>query len=236
MRVLIVVPTYDEAENLLALAAAIFAEHPDAHLLVVDDASPDGTGRLADELAARDRRVAVRHRPEKSGLGGAYREAFAWGLARRYDAIVQMDADFSHDPRHLARLLGTLADGADLAIGSRGVPGGAIVGWGPLRHVLSKGGSAYARLVLDLEQRDLTSGFKAWTRRALAAIDPGSIRSNGYAFQIETTARAVAAGLDVREVPIVFRDRRVGRSKMDLRVVIEAVGIVRNRRLRPAVR
>lgn len=230
-KVLVVTPTYDERDNLEDFAAALFAAAPRVSLLVVDDASPDGTGELADAIAARDRRVRVLHRPGKLGLGTAYVEGFTWGLAEGFDVIVEMDADLSHDPRELPRLLDALERGADLAVGSRNVPGGGVVGWGPGRHLLSKGGSLYARVVLGVGVRDLTTGFKAFKRGALEAIEPARLRSNGYAFQIETTWRALARGMRVVEVPICFVDRRVGRSKMDARIFAEAIGAVLRMRL-----
>jgi dolichol-phosphate mannosyltransferase len=223
---LIVVPTYNERSNLPVLVEAVLRVAPAAELLIVDDASPDGTGRLAEELAARDARVNVLHRAGKLGLGTAYLDGFRWGLARGYQRFCEMDADFSHDPGELWRLLGALDAGADLAVGSRNVPGGAIMGWGMGRLVLSKGGSAYSRLVLGVGVRDLTTGYKAFTRRALQQLDLGSICSNGYAFQIEMTFRALRAGLHVVEVPITFVDRRVGQSKMDRRIFIEAISVV----------
>ena len=224
--VLVITPTYDERDNLAAFVSSVFAACPGADVLVVDDASPDGTGALADDLAQRDGRVHVLHRPHKAGLGTAYRDGFAWALARRYDVVVEMDADLSHDARQLDRLLGALADGADLAVGSRAVSGGGVVGWGPLRHALSRGGSLYSRLVLGVDVGDLTTGFKAYTRTALLAIDTPTLASNGYSFQIETTHRALMAGLRVVEVPITFVDRRAGKSKLSRRVFFEAVAIV----------
>lgn len=221
--VLVVTPTYDERENLSPFLDSVFATAPDAHVLVVDDASPDGTGELADEIAARDARVHVLHRPHKAGLGTAYRDAFAWALARTYDIVVEMDADLSHDARYLPSFVRAIAEGADLVIGSRGVVGGGVVGWGPVRHAISRGGSFYSRTILGAAVRDMTSGFKAYTRRALERIDTPSLRSNGYAFQIETTHRALLAGLSVVEVPIVFVDRRAGRSKLSRKVFAEAV-------------
>lgn len=192
-------------------------------MLVIDDASPDGTGALADRIAAGDPRVAVIHRTEKGGLGSAYVAGFERALDRGYDVIVQMDTDLSHDARHLPRLLRALDRGADVALGSRAVACGGVVGWGPGRRLLSAGGSLYARTLLSVPTRDLTTGYKAYTRRALLAIDVASLRCNGYAFQIETTYRALERGLRVEEVPIVFVDRRVGRSKLDRSVFLEAV-------------
>lgn len=196
---------------------------PEAELLVVDDASPDGTGDLADALAARDPRIGVIHRSHKGGIGSAYVAGFAYALERGHDVVVQMDTDLSHDARHLPRLLGALKNGADVALGSRAVPCGGVVGWGPGRRLLSAGGSLYARTILGVPTRDLTTGYKAYTRRALLALDVKSLRCNGYAFQIETTYRALERGMTVAEVPIVFVDRRVGRSKLDRRVFLEAV-------------
>jgi dolichol-phosphate mannosyltransferase len=231
-RVLVVTPTYDERENLERFAAALFAVLPDAHLLVIDDASPDGTGALADALAARDDRVQVVHRGRKLGLGTAYVAGFLRALDEGYDVVAEMDADLSHDAGALPALLAALDGGADVAVGSRNIPGGGIVGWGLARRWLSRGGSLYARAVLGVGIRDLTTGFKAYTREALEAIEVERIRSEGYAFQIETTYLALRLGLSVVEVPIVFVDRRAGRSKLDRRVVLEAVAAPWRFRLR----
>jgi dolichol-phosphate mannosyltransferase len=222
-RTLVITPTYDERDNLPELVRALHREAPYADLLVVDDASPDGTGAVADALAARDDRVKVLHRGGKLGLGTAYVAGFLHALTHGYDVAVEMDADLSHDPRHLAELLGAIEQGADLAVGSRNVPGGGVEGWGVGRHFLSKGGSAYARTILGVAVRDLTTGYKAYTRRALEAIDVSTLRSNGYSFQIETTYRALRRGLRVVEVPIVFVDRRVGKSKLSRRIFAEAI-------------
>ncbi len=234
-RVLIVTPTYNERDNLTEFVGAVHAVAPGAHVLVVDDASPDGTGALGDALAAADAplggRLAVLHRPGKLGLGTAYVDGFRHALARGYDVIVEMDADLSHDPAYIPRFLEAIAAGADVVIGSRSVPGGGVEGWGLGRHLLSKGGSLYARTILGVGVRDLTTGFKAYTRRALAAIDPETLRSNGYSFQIETTYRALRKGMRVVEVPIVFVDRRAGRSKMSRRIFVEAIGEVWKLRL-----
>jgi dolichol-phosphate mannosyltransferase len=224
---LIVIPTYNERSNLRALLAAA----PGAELLIVDDASPDGTGQLAAALSSEDERVHVLHRARKQGLGTAYVAGFRWGLAQGFQRLVEMDADFSHDPGQLSRLLGALDAGAALAVGSRNVPGGAISGWGLGRLLLSKGGSAYSRAVLGVGVRDLTSGYKAFTRAALERLELDSVRSNGYAFQIELTFRVLCAGLRVVEVPITFLDRRVGQSKMDRRIFLEAVTVVWRLRL-----
>lgn len=223
---LVVVPTYNELYNLRAFVEAVLRAAPAAHILVVDDASPDGTGSLATELAAKDARVHVLHRPAKLGLGTAYVTGFRWGLSRPYQRFFQMDADFSHDPGQLHRLLDGLGAGAQVVLGSRNVPGGAIGGWGFGRLLLSKGGSAYSRAVLGIGTQDLTTGFKAFTREALERLDLGSVHSNGYAFQVELTYRALCAGLRVVEVPITFLDRRVGQSKMNGRIFLEAAFVV----------
>jgi dolichol-phosphate mannosyltransferase len=233
-RALVCLPTYGEAENLRPMVAAILAAVPSVEILVVDDDSPDGTGRIADALAAADPRVHVLHRAARDGLGRAYLAAFAWALARDYRLVLEMDCDFSHDPRHLPRMLAA-ADEADLVLGSRYVVGGGTVNWGLGRRLLSRGGSLYARAILGLSIRDLTGGFKCFRREVLEAIDLASVRSVGYAFQVELTWRAVRMGFRVEELPIVFEDRRVGRSKMSRRIVAEAVGrIWAMRRWKPA--
>lgn len=229
--VLIVTPTYNERAGLVEFVEKTLAVLPHADVLIVDDASPDGTGDLADELSRRDARVHVLHRAAKLGLGTAYVEGFQWGLARDYRLFFEMDADMSHDPRHLPDFLGSVARGADVVVGSRNIEGGRVEGWGPGRHLLSKGGSIYAKTILGVDVSDLTTGFKAYTRRALNAIHLAHIKSNGYAFQVETTYRAILAGLDVREVPIVFVDRRVGQSKMSKRIFLEAIVMVVKLRL-----
>ena len=219
---LVCLPTYNEAENLRPMVAAILASVPQCHVLVVDDNSPDGTGRIADELAAADARVKVLHRAGKEGLGKAYLAAFAWALAGDYGLILEMDCDFSHDPRYLPAML-SAAEEADLVLGSRYVAGGGTVNWGLGRKIMSRGGSLYARTILGLPVRDLTGGFKCFRREVLEAIDLPSVECSGYAFQIELTYRALRKGFRVREVPIVFEDRRVGQSKMSRRILLEAV-------------
>lgn len=231
LKTLIVTPTYNEHENLPRFVALVRAAAPDADMMIVDDASPDGTGEIADDLAKGDDKIHVIHRPGKLGLGTAYVDAFRWGLQRGYERFLEMDADLSHDPNDLPKLFRALDDGADVVIGSRNVPGGGVEGWGPARHFISKGGSFYSRTILGLPIRDLTSGYKAYTRRALEAIDLGSLRSNGYSFQIETTYRAHLRGMKVVEVPIIFVDRRVGHSKMNRRIFMEAIGVVWKLRL-----
>jgi dolichol-phosphate mannosyltransferase len=223
----IILPTYDEAENLPGIAAAILAELPGATLLVVDDGSPDGTGGLADQLASQDERVRVRHRPSKQGLGRAYLDGFRVALDGGADILVQMDADWSHDPAALPSLIGPIAQGeVDLVIGSRYCPGGGVVDWGLARRVISRGGSLFARSVLGLAPHDLTGGLKAWRAETLAGIPFDGIHAGGYVFQIEMTFRASRLGARVREVPITFRDRRVGQSKMSRRIIGEALIVV----------
>jgi dolichol-phosphate mannosyltransferase len=220
---IVVIPTLNEAENLRPIAARILALPEPPDILVVDDASPDGTGEIAEALGRETGgKVRALNRSGERGLGPAYREGFRAALRDGYDRIVQMDADFSHDPGRLPRLLAAL-DRADLALGSRYVRGGGVRDWGVLRRALSRGGSLYARFLLGLPVQDVTGGFKAWRRETLAAVDPGGVRSTGYCFQIEMTWRAHAAGARIREVPIVFPDRRVGRSKMSRRIFLEAV-------------
>ena len=225
-RTLVVTPTYNEKDNLPRFVEAVRATLPDADLLVVDDSSPDGTGELADALAARDPHVRVLHRPGKLVLGTAYVEAFTRGLAEGYDRFFEMDADLSHDVRYLPDFVRALDDGADVVIGSRNIPGGGVEGWGVGRHFISKGGSLYSRTILGMRVRDLTSGYKAFSRRALEAISLSDVHSNGYSFQIEMTYRAARRGMRVHEVPIVFVDRTAGRSKMSRRIFLEAVGMV----------
>lgn len=225
-RVLIVVPTYNERDNVDRVVEEFLAAAPTAELLFVDDNSPDGTGARLDELAAANPRVHVLHRPGKLGLGTAYLDGFAWGLARDYDHLFEMDADFSHDPKYLQPMLERARAGADVVIGSRYVDGGGTQNWGVGRKLLSRGGSLYARTVLGVKIRDVTAGFICYRRQALAALDLGAIRSNGYSFQIEMKYRALAAGLKVVEVPIVFADRRVGQSKMSRKIFAEALTMV----------
>lgn len=231
MRILIVTPTYNERENLAPFLDGVFDALPDAHVLVVDDASPDGTGALADQIARVDERLRVLHRPGKMGLGSAYKDAFRRGIDEGYDVIFEMDTDLSHDPRYLPDFLRAFEEGADVVIGSRNIPGGGVEGWGPGRHLLSKGGSLYSRLILGLGIRDLTSGYKAFRREVLEAIELDAVRSEGYSFQIELTYRALRRGFSIREVPIVFVDRRAGSSKMSRRIFAEAVMMVPKLRL-----
>jgi dolichol-phosphate mannosyltransferase len=223
----VVLPTYNERENVEAMASAILEALPEASLLIVDDSSPDGTGELADAIAARESRVAVLHRPGKEGLGVAYRDGFRWVLERPdVKAIVQMDADFSHDPADLPRMLSPLMRDADLVLGSRYVRGGATVGWPWYRRFISRGGTVFARTVLLLPYRDLTGGFKAWRRELVEAIRLRETSGSGYGFQIETTWWAHRRGAHIVQVPIVFRERVAGASKMNRGIVSEAMLLV----------
>ncbi len=228
MRALIVVPTYNEAENINALVEAVIASTPSSvDVLVVDDNSPDGTGALADILAVRyEPRVHVLHRERKMGLGTAYVNGFRWGLGRpEYAAFIEMDADFSHHPTYLKTMLETLAV-TDVAIGSRYVEGGGTRNWGLGRKILSRGGSFYSRLILGASIRDFTGGFNGWRRPVLDAVDLPSLRSDGYSFQIELKYRAFLKGFRIKEFPIIFEDRKVGKSKMNRRIVFEALARV----------
>ncbi len=223
---LIIIPTYNERENLKSLCDQVLTALPSADLLIVDDNSPDGTGQLADQMAAENQRISVLHRSGKLGLGTAYIAGFRYALSKGYEFVFEMDADFSHDPVYLPALLGAAKDGAGVVIGSRRVPGGGTENWGLSRQLISAGGSLYARTILGLDVRDLTSGFKCFRREVLAAIDLDAVRSNGYSFQIEMTYRAVRKGFSVTEVPIIFIDRRAGQSKMSSKIFAEAMGMV----------
>jgi dolichol-phosphate mannosyltransferase len=229
--VLVIVPTYNERDNLPQIVAAVHEHLAEADLLIVDDSSPDGTGQLADEIAARDPKVQVLHRAGKQGLGTAYVAGFKWALPRGYEFIFEMDCDFSHDPKYLPMLLERARAGADLVLGSRYVDGGGTVNWGPMRKVISRGGSLYARTILGVHVRDLTGGFKCFRRGVLEALDLDRVSAQGYGFQIEMTWRAVKAGFRVEEVPIVFVDRRVGQSKMSKKIFLEALTLVWKLRL-----
>jgi dolichol-phosphate mannosyltransferase len=220
------IPTYNERENVGTITRAVLAADPRLDVLIIDDSSPDGTGQLADALASADERVHVLHRPEKQGLGRAYLDGFRWALGRGYQYVLEMDADFSHDPKYLPQLLDAAEQGTDLVLGSRYVPGGGTLNWGPVRKLISRGGSLYARLALGISIRDLTGGFKCFRRSVLESIDLGAVRSSGYAFQIELTYRALKKGFRVKEVPIVFEDRRVGQSKMSRTIFLEALSMV----------
>ena len=220
-RVLVVVPTYDERENIERIVARVVASVPYAHLLVVDDGSPDGTGKIADELADSDGRIHVLHRTAKAGLGAAYIAGFDWGLEQGYDVLVEMDADGSHSPEQLPRLLAAL-ERADLVLGSRYVPGGSVVNWARSRELISRGGNLYTRLALGRRLRDATGGYRAFRREVLERIDYAGVSSQGYCFQVDLARRAVDAGFRVVEVPITFVERERGESKMSSEIVREA--------------
>jgi dolichol-phosphate mannosyltransferase len=222
----VILPTYDEAGNVERIVRSVLAALPGARVLVVDDSSPDGTGEIADALAAERDDVEVLHRPRKSGLGRAYVAGFEHALRAGAATIVEMDADFSHDPADLPRLVARLAEGPDLVLGSRYVPGGGIRDWGPVRRAVSRLGCGYARRVLGVGVHDLTGGFKVFRASALEAIDYGGVRSQGYAFQVELTYRALRRGLTVVEEPIVFREREHGTSKMSAWIALEAAWLV----------
>jgi dolichol-phosphate mannosyltransferase len=232
----VVLPTYNERENLAPLVsrvrAALGQAAPDHRVLIVDDSSPDGTGELADELAERDEHVQVLHRTRKEGLGQAYLAGFRIALGEGAALIFEMDADFSHDPAHLPAMVDAARE-ADLVLGSRYVPGGRVRNWGRVRRLVSQSGCWYARKVLGVEVRDLTGGFKCFRREVLEALDLGRIRSQGYAFQVELTYRALQLGFRVKEIPITFTDRRVGQSKMSRRIVLEAMWMVPRLRMGP---
>lgn len=224
----LILPTFNEAENIETIVAAAGAQLAAVagdgyRVLIVDDSSPDGTGRLADGLAAADEHVEVLHRTDRAGLGPAYLAGFRHALAGGAGRLIEMDSDFSHDPADIPRLMAALDAGADLALGSRYVPGGSVVDWGLVRRVVSRGGCTYARAVLGLGVRDLTGGFKCFRREVLEAIDLDTVRSQGYAFQVELTYRTLGHGFKVTEVPIVFRDRVLGTSKMSAVIAAEAI-------------
>ena len=231
----LILPTFNEAENVQALLLAaleqLAATGMECTILVVDDGSPDGTGEIADRVAGEHPQVRVMHRPAKEGLGRAYLAGFDHALANGADLVLEMDADFSHDPADLPRLIAA-ADAADLVLGSRYVPGGGVQNWGRPRRILSRGGSWYARVLLGVPVHDLTGGFKCFNRRVLEALDLRGVHADGYGFQIELTYRAIRAGFTVAEVPIMFRERREGHSKMTARIALEAVWKVPALRLR----
>lgn len=223
LRVLVIVPTYNERENLPLIVGRLRAAVPSAHVLVADDASPDGTGQLADELAAADPSVHVLHRPGKAGLGAAYLDGFEWGGRNGFEVLVEMDADGSHQPEQLPSLLERVEDGADVAIGSRYVPGGSVQNWPRHREVLSRGANLYTRLLLTIPVRDATAGFRAYRTTALSKLSLDGVESQGYCFQVDLTWRAVRAGLRVDEVPITFVERELGASKMNQAIIAEAL-------------
>ncbi len=222
-RVLVIVPTYNEIENLETIVARIRAAVPEADVLIADDNSPDGTGALADTLAARDHGVHVRHRAGKDGLGAAYLDGFTWALGRDYDVVVEMDADGSHSPEQLPDLLARIEGGADLVIGSRWVHGGEVVNWPKSRELISRSGSLYSRLALGISLRDVTAGYRAFRTTTLQKLDLHEVASQGYCFQVDLAQRAIRRGLRVDEVPITFVEREHGVSKMSRSIVVEAL-------------
>lgn len=225
MKTLVVLPTYNEAETIEEVIRRVRAATPDATILVVDDGSPDGTADLAATLGCEVGNVEVMRREARRGLGDAYRAGFAWGLGRRFEALVEMDSDLSHDPGALPSLLAAM-EGSDLVIGSRYVPGGSIPQWGLHRRLLSKGGNLYSAWMLGVPVRDMTSGFRVYRAELLRRMDLGAVRADGYGFQIEMTYRAASAGAGITEVPIRFVDREAGQSKMSSNIVVEALGLV----------
>ncbi len=220
---LIIIPTYNELGSLESLVVRVREAVPAAHVLVVDDNSPDGTGELADAIATRDSSVTVMHRPAKEGLGHAYMAGFRFGIERNYRFIVEIDADGSHDPAELPAMISAARDGADLVLGSRWVPGGTVINWPWLRRAISRSGNSYARRVLGSHIRDLTSGFRVYRASALSALNLTAVASQGYCFQIEFAWRTERGGMTVAEHPITFVERTVGRSKMHLGIVVEAL-------------
>ncbi|MFG2462316.1 polyprenol monophosphomannose synthase [Streptomyces sp. NPDC048523] len=219
---LVIIPTYNEAENIKAIVRRVRKAVPEAHVLVADDNSPDGTGKLADELAVEDDQVHVLHRKGKEGLGAAYLAGFRWGLEHGYGVLVEMDADGSHQPEELPRLL-TALKSADLVLGSRWVPGGRVVNWPRSREIISRGGSLYSRVALDLPLRDITGGYRAFRRETLEGLGLDDVASQGYCFQVDLARRAVKAGYHVVEVPITFVERELGDSKMSRDILVEAL-------------
>ena len=230
MKALVIIPTYNEKENVEPLLQRVFAEVPGIEVLIVDDNSPDGTGAIADRAAAADPRVHVMHRPGKLGLGSAYMAGFRYALERDYEAVFEMDADFSHNPESLPVFLRELED-ADLVLGSRYLYGVTVVNWPLKRLILSYGANVYSRVITGMRVKDLTGGFKCFRRRVLEAVDWSRVRSDGYAFQIEITFKAWRKGFRIREIPILFVDRKAGESKMSRRIVWEAAWMVWRLRL-----
>jgi dolichol-phosphate mannosyltransferase len=226
VRVLVVLPTFNEAATIEAILERVREALPEASILVVDDGSPDGTAKIAADLGERRGKVEVLSRPAKLGLGSAYRDGFSWGLERGYDAFVEMDSDFSHDPASLPSIIAPLLDNYEVCIGSRYVPGGSIPNWSLPRRLLSRGGNIYADLLLGLGVRDSTAGYRAYAASLLRRIELSSVRAESYGFQIEMTYRAVKLGARIKEVPIRFVDRELGTSKMSTYTVVEALGLV----------
>jgi len=226
VRVLVVLPTFNEAATIDGILTHVRQALPEASILVVDDGSPDGTAKIAEDVGQKSGNVHVLSRPAKLGLGSAYRDGFSWGLERAYDVFVEMDSDFSHDPDALPSVIAPLGEGYEVCIGSRYVPGGSIPNWSLPRRMLSRGGNIYADLLLGLGVRDSTAGFRAYASTVLRRIDLASVRAESYGFQIEMTYRAIRVGAKVREVPIRFVDRELGMSKMSAYTVVEALGLV----------
>lgn len=224
-QVLVIIPTYNELENIRLITERVRKAMPDAHILIADDNSPDGTGAVADELVGKDDHIHVLHRLGKEGLAAAYMAGFAWGLERGYGVLVEMDADGSHQPEQLPQLVAALAD-ADLVLGSRWVPGGAVENWPLHRKILSRGGNLYTRVLLDVELKDATGGFRAFRASTLRALNLDEVASQGYCFQVDLARRVVAAGMKVVEVPITFVERTYGASKMSNKIVVEALWLV----------
>ncbi len=224
-KILVIIPTYNEIENVGRITARVRAAVPEAHILIADDNSPDGTGQAADALAAEDPNLQVLHRKGKEGLGAAYLAGFRWGIDRGYDVLVEMDADGSHQPEQLPRLL-TALRGADLVLGSRWVPGGEVVNWPKRRELLSRGGSTYSRLMLQVPIRDVTGGYRAFRKETLLGLGMSQVASQGYCFQVDLAWRTVRAGFKVAEVPITFVEREFGASKMSGNIVGEALKLV----------
>jgi dolichol-phosphate mannosyltransferase len=237
VRALVLVPTYNEAENLDLFLDAVLQAQPQFHILVIDDTSPDGTGDIADRRAGDDSRIHVLHRTAKEGLGKAYLAGFKWALEaeHRYTHVYEMDADFSHDPKYLEPMLEATCGPADLAVGSRYVAGGGTVGWTLARKAISRGGGLYARTVLGLGIQDLTTGYKCFRREVLERLPLDRVLTSGYGFQIELTYRAIRQGFRVKEVPIVFPDRERGHSKMSSAIALEALVVVWRLRLDPSI-
>ncbi|MCX4552328.1 polyprenol monophosphomannose synthase [Streptomyces sp. NBC_01387] len=221
-KALVIIPTYNEAENIKPIVARVRAAVPEADILVADDNSPDGTGKIVDEIATEDHQVHVLHRQGKEGLGAAYLAGFRWGIEHEYGVLVEMDADGSHQPEELPRLL-TALKGADLVLGSRWMPGGRVVNWPKSREMLSRGGSTYSRLLLGVPIRDVTGGFRAFRKETLEELGLDEVSSQGYCFQVDLARRAVEAGCHVVEVPITFVEREIGDSKMSRDIVVEAL-------------
>lgn len=234
MKTLIIIPTYNEIENLQSLLTGIFSYAPETHILIVDDNSPDGTGKLADEMSAEDSRISVMHRTGKLGLGTAYIAGFKYAIEHAYDAAFEMDADFSHDPKYLPDFLKAI-ENADLVIGSRYIKGGSTPNWSPLRRIISGGGNIYARLILGISVHDCTAGYRCYRREVLENLGLDTVQAQGYAFQVEMAYRVFKKGYRIVETPIVFMDRRLGKSKMSGNIFIEGfINVLRLRFNKPA--